>query len=163
MPTTGKSTIGKRLADKLDMYFVDTDDLIEIKQGMTLSRILSSFGSEGFLSIEEDVIMNHKFSEQVIATGGSVALNPKIMEYLRSISTVVFMDTSIKTLGQRLGKNHLAKVVGAKDMTLKELEQHRRPYYEKYADTTVFMKPYQSKDKAAQQLAAKLEGLISLH
>ena len=85
MPGTGKSVVGRALAQRLDYTFVDVDDLIVEKTGKTLPEILRTQGLEAFLAIEEQVGQSLECSNTVVATGGSMVLSEKAMEHLKEI------------------------------------------------------------------------------
>ena len=76
MPGTGKSTVGKALAERLGYEFVDADDLIVQTTGKTLPEILRQDGLEAFYEIENKVGTDLNRTHTVIATGGSMVLYP---------------------------------------------------------------------------------------
>ena len=79
MPGTGKSVVGRALADRLEYTFVDVDDLIVADAGKTLPQILRTDGLEEFLKIEARVGASLKRENTVIATGGSLVLSDEAM------------------------------------------------------------------------------------
>ena len=93
MPGTGKSVVGRALAQRLDYTFVDVDDLIVEKTGKTLPEILRTQGLEAFLAIEEQVGQSLECSNTVVATGGSMVLSEKAMEHLCSNGVAVWLET----------------------------------------------------------------------
>ena len=78
MPAVGKSTVGVLLAKRLGYAFLDTDILIQTKEQMTLSQIISAKGLERFLEIEESHLLGLDCSQHVIATGGSVVYKERV-------------------------------------------------------------------------------------
>lgn len=76
MPGAGKSTLGVLLAKALGMEFVDTDLLIQRRQGQKLQEILDREGMETFLRVEEETILSLRVRDSVVATGGSVVYSP---------------------------------------------------------------------------------------
>lgn len=138
MPGSGKSTLGRLLADKLKYHFVDGDQMIE-SSGRRLQEIIDEDGEEGFLRVEEAELLKLGGEGQVFAPGGSCVLSTKAMTHLRRISLVVFVDVSLALLEARLGTNAVVMrgIVGLRRMTLAALYAMRRPLYLKYAHLQV--------------------------
>ena len=133
MPGSGKSTVGMTLARALSMNFVDADDLIRRREGMTLEQIIDAQGLAAFRDIEEDVNASIVCENTVIAPGGSVIYGPRAMAHLREIATVVYLQLSCERLALRLGDLKARGVAIAPGMTLLDLYNERCPLYEKYA------------------------------
>ena len=84
MPGTGKSVVGRALAERLRYDFVDVDDLIVEAAGeKTLADVLRKRGVNDFLSLESEVAGTLDKENTVIATGGSVVLSDKAMQHLK--------------------------------------------------------------------------------
>ncbi len=99
MPAVGKTTIGKELAKVLNKEFVDTDDEIVKKEGITIPEIFSSKGENYFRQTECEVIKEiSKRQGLVIATGGGAVLNPLNIDLLKENGTVYFLDRNIEEL-----------------------------------------------------------------
>ncbi|QDT62818.1 shikimate kinase [Calycomorphotria hydatis] len=137
MPGSGKTTIGRPLAQRIGYKMVDTDDLIEAGEGMRLCEIQAKHSVTGFLKIEEAHAMSVSGTGQVISTGGSVVYSEPAMRHLKSIGTVVFLDVPLKELSERLADLGDRGVIIAPGHTLADLEAERRPLYERYADLTI--------------------------
>lgn len=137
MPGCGKSTIGVVLAKVLGYRFVDTDLLIQEREGMLLHEIIREKGTEAFARIEEEVNAHVQGNKIVIATGGSVVYGQKAMEHLRSISTVVYIRLPFAELEHRLGNIRRRGVLLREGQTLTDLYEERCPLYEKYAHIAV--------------------------
>ena len=101
---TGKTGIGKILSSRLNVPFIDTDDLIEAGTGRSIPDIFHYDGEERFRSIEREVIASLPAADVIVSTGGGVVCDPKNMEYLRSKSTIVLLVADIDTIEQRLIK-----------------------------------------------------------
>ena len=138
MPGTGKSVVGCALAERLGYTFVDVDDLITETTGKTLPEILRTEGLEAFLAIEGRVGETLDRENTVIATGGSMVLSEAAMAHLKENGVIVWLDTPLEVLQERLPE-HLSDrgVVAPDHMTVRELFAQRRPLYEQYADITV--------------------------
>jgi len=91
MPGSGKSTVGRALAEQLGYTFIDADDLIVLADGRTLPEILRSDGVEGLLAVESRVGETLECENTVIATGGSVVYGARAMKWLHEIGTVIYI------------------------------------------------------------------------
>ena len=137
MPGSGKSTLGVVLAKKIGYKFIDSDLLIQEREGMTLERIIEKYGDEGFIQVENDVNKSIQTEKTVIATGGSVVYGAEAMEHLKKIATVVYLSCPYDRLTRRLGDLKGRGVVLREGQTLRTIYEERCALYEKYADITV--------------------------
>ena len=143
MPGSGKSTIGRMTASMCGMDFVDTDDLLQDKLGMTLQEYIDRYGHDGFAKAEEDFLRNMKVPEvpQVISTGGSAVLYPEAVENLKKIGTVVFIDCDLPQLRKRLWNFESRGIVTAagedREEAILKLYMEREPLYYKYCDVRI--------------------------
>ena len=137
MPGVGKSTIGVILAKILAYHFLDSDLVIQEREGKRLHQIISEVGTEGFLKIENDVNASLKVENTVIATGGSAIYGAEAMEHLKEIGEVVYLKADYQTICKRLGNLEKRGVALKPGQTLKDLYDERTVLYEKYADVTV--------------------------
>lgn len=137
MPAAGKSTVGVILAKVLGKQFVDSDLVIQQKDGRLLSQIIADEGVDGFIKIENEINSNLEADNSVIATGGSVVYGKEAMENLKSLGTVVYIRLPYETLRKRLHNIRQRGVVLKAGQDLKMLYEERSPLYEKYADIIV--------------------------
>lgn len=137
MPGAGKSTVGVVLAKTMAKSFLDSDLVIQEKEGRRLHEIISEVGAEGFLVIEDRVNASLSCENAVIATGGSVVYCENAMKHLKEISTVIYLMLDYESLTHRLGDLNKRGVVLKDGQTLKDLYKERTPLYEKYADVIV--------------------------
>lgn len=137
MPASGKSTVGIHLAEKLNINFIDTDDLIEKCEGMKLQEIIDERGNEYFWNVEEQILCNLKCNDTVIATGGSAILFPKAIEHLKTIGRIVYLEQSIDLLKMRLLNLDSRGVTLDEGESIESLYNYRVPLYRKYSQTTV--------------------------
>ena len=153
MPSCGKSTLGVLLAKRLGYRFVDSDLLIQEREGRLLHRIIEEDGKEGFIKIENEV--NSQIDEKyaVIATGGSVIYGEEAMENLKRLGKVVYLKIPYEEMCRRLGDFSHRGVVMRKGNTLEEMYAERAPLYEKYADITV--------DVCNAQLSCSIEKIFN--
>ena len=137
MPGVGKSTIGVVLAKKLGYSFVDSDLLIQEREGMLLHEIIEQKGIDAFNQIENDVNASLSTHKSVIATGGSAVYGEGAMEHLRKMGTVFYLYLPYEELVVRLGDLTERGVSVREGQTLRELLEERRPLYERYAHRTI--------------------------
>ena len=137
MPGAGKSTIGVLLAKALGYEFVDTDLVIQKREGKLLKEIIEEAGNEGFKIIEEEVNASVQAEKSVIAPGGSAIYSDKAMKHFRDIGTVIYLKLSYETVKKRLGNLTARGFVLKEGQTLYDLYCERVPLYEKYADVSV--------------------------
>ena len=130
MPGSGKSTLGRILADSLSYHFIDTDDVIMDTYEKTLMQLIEENGTEGFITLEGKVVQSIHTNQAVISTGGSVIYHEGAMAYLKSIGFVVYLHHALNDLTQRVGNLVTRGVVchGGCE-TLQELFHERCPLY----------------------------------
>ena len=137
MPGVGKSTIGVVLAKHLGYGFLDSDLVIQKKEGMLLHKIMELRGIEGFLRLEDEINASIEAEGLVIATGGSAVYGKRAMEHFSSIGTVIYLYLPYEELKERLGDLNKRGVVLREGQTLKELMEERKVLYEKYGEVTI--------------------------
>ncbi len=99
MPASGKTTVGKKLAEKLCKSFVDTDDLIVEAAGKPIPEIFAESGEKAFREIESNVVFEiSKDNQKIVATGGGAVLNKKNIEALKGNGRVYFIDRPLEML-----------------------------------------------------------------
>lgn len=137
MPGAGKSTVGVVLAKSIGYKFIDSDLLIQEREGMLLNEIIDMYGDEGFRKIENDINSSIKEMRAVIATGGSAVYGKYAMEHFKKTGTIVYLKHSYNEIEERLGDLTKRGVTIRKGQTLKELYDERTPLYEMYADVVI--------------------------
>jgi len=99
MPTSGKSTVGKILADKLGKQYLDVDVLIKEKHGLTPAEIIRSRGEPAFRDIEADMVRELALvNGAVISTGGGVILRQANVDNLKMNGRIFFLDRPLEQL-----------------------------------------------------------------
>ena len=137
MPGAGKSTVGVVLAKKLGYAFVDSDLVIQSREGRLLHEIISEQGVEGFWKVEEAVNASIDAHRTVIATGGSAVYGNRAMEHFKQIGVVVYLKLFCDAIADRLGDLNERGVTLRDGQGLNDLYAERVPLYEKYADFIV--------------------------
>ena len=137
MPASGKSTVGVILAKILGMNFIDTDIVIQQREGARLDEIIEKQGVEGFLEKEEQALLSINASHTVIATGGSAIYSERGMNYLSEGAQTVYLKVELDELKNRLKDIKQRGVVLRTGENLKSMYEIRRQLYEGYADITI--------------------------
>lgn len=137
MPGSGKSTVGVVLAKMMGFHFLDSDLVIQEKEGRLLSEIIEQEGRDGFIQVEDRINSGICCDRTVIATGGSAVYGAGAMEHFKEIGTVVYLKISYEELENRLGDLKDRGVALREGQTLKDLYEERILLYERYADVTI--------------------------
>lgn len=137
MPGAGKSTTGVILAKRLGLNFIDTDLVIQERNGRLLQEIIDGEGPEVFKKIEETTILALQCHNTVIATGGSVVFSGSAMEHLKYGGIVVYLRISFEEMERRLKNITNRGIVLVAGECLREMYNERISLYEKYADITI--------------------------
>ncbi len=137
MPGSGKSTIGKLLAERLGLRHIDGDAIMEEFEGRKLQDIIDTKGNEYVLELEGKVLRELDVENCVISPGGSCVYYPDGMENLRSIATIIYLKVSWPALKMRCTNVFGRGIIFKPGETLKDLYDIRTPLYEKYADITI--------------------------
>lgn len=140
MMGAGKTTIGKLLAKQLGKTFIDSDEEIQKRTGVTIAHIFDVEGEAGFRQRESAVIQDLlKQDDIVLATGGGAVLNPKNRALLRQNGFVVYLKSSVHDLWQRTRHDHTRPLLQTENprAKLQELHDLRDPLYEETADIAI--------------------------
>ncbi|MEW6410370.1 MAG: 3-dehydroquinate synthase [Nitrospirota bacterium] len=136
---TGKTEVGRLMAQMLDFQFVDTDQIIEERQGITIREIFDRYGEPYFRNIERMVVEDvSRGKGQVIATGGGVVLDRRNMVNLKRAGLVVCLWASPSTIYERSAGNSDRPLLNTADpmKRIKNLLKERDAYY-KQADISI--------------------------
>ena len=99
MPSSGKTTVGKLIAEQCGLSFIDTDEEIVKQEGRQISEIFASDGEKAFRDIESAVIRRVSAMQgSVIATGGGAVLRKENVDLLRENGRIYFLDRPLQTL-----------------------------------------------------------------
>lgn len=134
MAGSGKSTLGVLLAKSLGMPFVDTDLIIQEREGRLLQDIIDSDGVASFIKIEEKAVLSLTAEGTVIATGGSVVYSCKAIMHLKEKGILIYLDLDFDEIEKRIKNMTTRGIAMEKGKTLRNIYEERIPLYEKYAD-----------------------------
>jgi shikimate kinase len=133
MPGCGKTTVGKRLADKLDLPFYDVDRHIEIEQGKTISDIFLEKDENYFRKLESRAITEiAEKAPVVIATGGGAVKIPENIDVLNTNSIIIFINRDIEDIIADI-ETETRPLLSGRISQIHNLFQERYPLYKKYA------------------------------
>ena len=151
----GKSTIGKKLAKKLGLTFVDTDLMIVKKHG-PIPEIFKDKGEAVFRSYEELAVADALKTPQVIATGGGAVLSGKSQRAIEN-AIVIYLSTNGQHMKSRLANGNRPLLEnGISDW--KRIYEERKPLYERLCDFEIDCSAA-SLSKTITEICTKLEGL----
>lgn len=128
----GKTTIGKRLAAKLDCDFLDLDDFLEKEAGLSISEIFAKSGEATFRALETTAIkvLCEREGRLVIATGGGALLSEENAAIAREKGRVFFLDVPFSVCYRRIvGDAHRPLAANSTRTALLQLYTHRRAIY----------------------------------
>lgn len=135
MMSSGKSTLGKKLARMMGYRFLDLDKLIESREGMAISLIFSSKGEPYFRKLESKILKEIQANRGIIlASGGGTPCFFDNMQYINNLGISVFLDIPASDLAKRI-ENHgkddrpILSGVSSLELELKQKIEQRMPFY----------------------------------
>jgi len=132
MMGVGKSALGKMVAEKLELAFIDTDIKIEEKCSMKISEIFKNKGEKFFRMVEEkEVLKSLKKNNCVIALGGGAFLNKTVRNHILKDAVSIWLDVNLKILNKRIKWNNKRPLLDKKNSQKKinELYAQRKNIY----------------------------------
>lgn len=128
----GKSTVGRRLARRLGLPFVDSDEAIEDAAGYSAAEVYERFGEDDFRDGERRLVARLIDGQvRVIATGGGAYVDPATRKLLNERAITVWLDAPVDVLSERTGRRDTRPMLrnGDRHSTLSRLSRERRPAY----------------------------------
>ena len=128
----GKSTVGRRLARRLGLPFVDSDAAIEDAAGYSAAEVFERFGEQDFRDGERRLVARLIDGEvRVIATGGGAFVDPNTRDLLNDRAITIWLDAPIDVLADRTARRDTRPLLrnGDPKGTLERLAEERRPSY----------------------------------
>src|SRR5579883_1731180 len=139
-PGAGKSSVGKYLAQQLNMDFYDTDEEIEKRTGVEIGWIFDIEGEAGFRKRETAVIQQLvELPNIVLATGGGSILEAENRELLKKHGTIIYLEVTLNHQHHRTVNESRRPLLRVKnrEKILEKLYYERAPFYEELADCKV--------------------------
>lgn len=135
---SGKTTWGKKIANALDVPFIDLDHLIEAKIDMSIAEYFKLHGEESFRKLEQEILHSLQHANGIISTGGGTPCYFDNMDWILTHGTVLYLKHSPKSLYQRLNQSDIKKRPALQGMQGEALLtfitsklNERSPYYER--------------------------------
>ena len=131
----GKSTVGRRLARRLGLPFIDSDSAIEDASGFSAAEVFERFGESDFCDGERRLVARLIEDEpeiRVIATGGSAYVDSTTRKLLNERTITVWLDAPVDVLAERTARRNTRPLLRTPDPkgTLERLSEERRPSYQ---------------------------------
>ena len=141
---TGKTTIGRILAQRLDKEFVDADEYLEQREGKTIKDIFAAGGEKLFREIETQIIAELCLSDnRVVATGGGAILREENVKTLKKSGIIILLEANTDTIYKRIHRDTTTEQRRpslTNRNAYEEIEyllEYRRPLYDKTADFVI--------------------------
>lgn len=127
---SGKSTVGKLLAEKLNLKFIDIDEEIEKQENKTISQIFKENGEMYFRNLEKQKIKEFQSKKvYVVSTGGGLGANKENMEFMKKNGIVIWLDVSLEEVLKRCKENANRPLLNQPLENLKKLYEKRKNVY----------------------------------
>ncbi len=156
---TGKTTVGKALAERLGYSFVDTDDVVEAATGKSIEKIFSEEGEEAFREMEARAIDQVLLKDRaVVAVGGGAVCRPHNLQKLEKNGQVVLLQASEKIILERLAGESQRPLLrnGSKVDRIRDLMVERAPYYEQIPLKVL------TDGKAIEKISEEIQEMLSV-
>jgi shikimate kinase len=140
LPGSGKSTVGRQLARRLDLPFTDSDHAIEQRIGCSIREFFAREGEDAFRDIEEEVIRGlMQGGPGIVATGGGAVLRPANRHMLRSAAHVIYLRSTPEEVFRRVRHDTNRPLLQVADPLerLRILHGERDPLYREVAHFTI--------------------------
>jgi shikimate kinase len=137
---SGKSSVGREIARRCNLRFLDTDSVIRQKYGKSISEIFAAYGEPAFREEEYQALVRLRGAQNfVLATGGGIVLQPRNRGILRSLGPVVWLTADEETIWERVSRNQNRPLLKTADprLTIRNLMETRYPLYREAADLIV--------------------------
>jgi shikimate kinase len=138
---SGKTTVGRILAQRLGRELIEMDELITRKAGLTIPEIAEKHGWEKFRDIEEDVTSQVAKLENIInASGGGVVISKKNIAKLKKKGVLVWLQADVDTLVNRTGEDNGRPPLVEGRSRREDIEialKERKPLYQQAADLAI--------------------------
>lgn len=135
LPGSGKSTIGKELAEKIGYSFIDMDEYIAKEATMFIDEIFEAYGEEYFRALETNVLKEFlNLDNVIIATGGGIVKNYRNKKYMDGVC--IYLDAPTDIIQNRCDESNIVRPLLASN-TVYMLYLQRKDMYEKFADIKV--------------------------
>lgn len=161
MMGTGKTTVGEKLAHRLNYRFLDLDSLIEKVTGESIKDIFAHSGEATFRDIETQVLAaTSAYTRTVVATGGGIVLKQMNWSYLRH-GLIIWLDAPIGVLLSRLMSDSTRPLLQVDDpsFALQNILKERLPLYQQ-ADLRILQELQQTSDEVVEEIIQQIPSIL---
>jgi shikimate kinase len=154
---SGKSSVGREIAGRCGLRFLDTDSIIRNKYRKSIAEYFASFGESAFRDEENRVLQDLQNARRVVlATGGGIVLQTRNHPLLRSLGVVVWLTASEEVTWDRVSRNQSRPLLQTADprTTIRNLMSARYPLYRLVADITLETSGLTHQEVADRSIAA---------
>ena len=138
MPGSGKSSIGRRAARETGVRFLDLDEWLEERAGLSIPEIFAQYGEDGFRRMETGALAYlTRMPPALISLGGGAAMNPVNRKILRGFGSVILMDRPLERILEDLHPENRPLLRDDPEGALRRLSEERMPVYRQLADVTL--------------------------
>lgn len=155
----GKTSIGRRLAERFGLVFVDADQFVEQRTGATIAAIFEHVGEAGFRERERGALAEVLAGDrQLVATGGGAVLDAGNRRLMCERGFVVYLVAGLDAQLRRLGRDRTRPLLqrGDRDQVLRDMAVQREPLYREVADLVM-----ETDQLTASEAAARLGSLLA--
>ncbi len=159
---TGKTSIGRAIADHSDYTFEDTDSMIITKTGMDINEIFSKYGEEHFRALERECVKEAALRDNlVIATGGGVVLDKRNIATLRKNGIIINLDPDFAVIESRVEKARASRPLmqGESIDKIRQRFEDRKPFYDN-CDRKIHITEERTPDSYAEEILGIMEELV---
>ncbi|MGE0000808.1 MAG: shikimate kinase [Fimbriimonadaceae bacterium] len=154
---SGKSVLGNRLADTLDVPFMDTDQLFVNRMGRPIAQWFRHYGEDSFREHETSILRSLEPEPAVLSTGGGIVLRPENWQEMKRLGATVYLDVPPSAIKARLAQSKRRRpLLEFEDWEERfdKIYAERRPIYQQ-ADITVNL-DFEEIDEAVRSIVEQL-------
>ena len=153
---SGKTTVGRALAARIETPFFDLDDLIETSEGMPVREIFAERGEPHFRKREREILRSTQHVEEgVFATGGGTFTFDDNQQFILAHGMSIYLASSFPNLLKRISRKAAERPMFHAEESLRELYQYRVRYY-KMSDVTIDIREDESISEVVERLFIEL-------
>lgn len=138
---SGKSTVGRKLAKKINYKFIDTDQWISNEMNLSIDEIFDKKGEDYFRGLETNTVkhFSENLTNAVLSTGGGLSIRKENLTYLKEIGTIVYLKVSKNSVLKRLNPNIVRPLLEQEDREeiIEDMLNIRNPIYNDIADIVI--------------------------
>lgn len=152
----GKTTVGRELAQRLEVPFFDLDEMVEASEKMSIKEIFAERGEPYFRRRERDLLHSSQYLENaVIATGGGTFTFEDNIQFIKTAGYSIYLSAPFTVLRGRISDKAAERPLFRDDLATLELYQYRLKYY-KMSDLTVDVRQDETSAEVAERLIMML-------